>query len=93
MSPNNLHLVKILLVILPEFPHDDPAECWIVDQTIDLNLVDQVLDLSLGGIQAEFLHCHSQVLCETSAFLVVYRDIKLEKKEILKNQRETPGTA
>ena len=54
--------MKVLVVILSEFSHDDSAESRVVYEAIDLHLVDQVLDLRLRWVQAKLLHRDGQIL-------------------------------
>jgi hypothetical protein len=55
-------LPEIFFVIFSKFPHDDPAEGRIVDESVPFYLVDQVLDLRLGRVQAQLLHGDGEIL-------------------------------
>ena len=55
-------LGELLLVVLPELPENDPAELGEVDVAALGDLVGDVDDLLLGGVQAQHLHRLVQVL-------------------------------
>ena len=79
LSSSRTDLKEVFLVVLPELPHDDPAEVGVVDHPVDLDLVDQVLDLRLRRVQPQLLHRDGQVLEEDkkneifSAFIFKFR--------------------
>ena len=57
-----------LFWVFPELAHDDFAERRVVDESVPLHLVDQVLNLGLSRVEAKLFHCLVQVLQRTSKY-------------------------
>ena len=66
-------LPEIFFVVFSKFPHHDSAEGRVVDESVPFDLVDQVLDLGLGRVQAQLLHGDGKVLNEKENIILIIK--------------------
>ena len=59
-------LVKKLFVVLAKLFKNDFAELWEVDVAVPDDVVGQVYDLLLHGVEAQHLHGRQQILKTTA---------------------------